>query len=99
MLVQYNGAAACLTRSKPVRAFVLKGAPLLLRIPPQHKALSQQLYRVGLGRIQVIHECYRVPLPRPVEFVLLWCLQQGAQTHVSSECSIQYESLGVQMLT
>ena len=57
-----------------MRALVLKGAPLLLRIPPQHKAFSQQLNGMGLGRIQVIHERYRIPLPRPVEAILLWSL-------------------------
>ena len=57
-----------------MRAFVLKSAPLLLRIPPQHKALSQQLDGMGLGRIQVVHERYRIPLPRPVEAILLLSL-------------------------
>ena len=72
MLVQYSGAAACLIREQAGEGICPQRCATASAHPSTAQgAFPQQLYRVGLGRIQVIHECYRVPLPRPVEFVLL----------------------------
>ena len=45
-----------------MRAAVLKRAPLLGGIPPQHQALAQQLCCMWPARVQVVHKRQGIPL-------------------------------------